>query len=1509
MANEIKLTISVDDKGSLKIVAKDAEKAAKSIDKKTAAVKRASKAQEGLNVRHNQHNKLEKGTAGLGANSTKNFAKQAQTLGGTLVPAYATLAANIFALTAAFGALQRAAAFEQLRAGLVSVGSAAGQNLPFVAQQLKEITGAAVSTQEAMSAVALGTASGFSTKQLEDLTKVAKGASLALGRNMEDALSRLVRGTAKVEPEILDELGIMVRLDAAVQKYATTLGKSATQLTQFERSQAFLNATIEEGLEKFSFVADSVDSNPYDQLASTFNDLQKAGFKLINTVLTPLVSMLSSSPAALTGVLTIFGSTIISKIVPGINALATQQREVAAIAAQAAKSAAKEQSDAYTKSIAKVNASFKTVPPTVKKLEQQIRANTLTTKQYEQVIRSLSQSEQLRQGYLDSAHPKDVAARTQQLMEVKNLHAAIVAMHEAEKRGLTTSIAGRKAHARSLMATTQATALEKIGSLGAMAGFKEAIKGTSRQLLILRKTGVSAFQGIGIAAKAAGNSVKLFGRAFLNAIPIIGQAVFVGSLLWAGFKKLTEQSKVEKTVDELVDSFSSYNDIAKQLAVTLANPFNSATEDAIALMKAEVGMLGQVKNAIEKVQEARRKEVYDKRIQNAEKLWELTTRLAEKEAELASAKALRGAGRQSFDEGMATDALKGEINRLKKAIQEAQASVSTDINNLKFVDEEQIRKIVSGAVASIEAAGFGGEISSVFKRMRDEVDTALKEAGGQLEATQLKKILDKVLKDAGESALASLVNVKSAIQGLDRELNKLANKNTTVFDPIVNQLQSVTNEFNVLATNDTTLAEFFNKNKSFVAKVKKLWDKQGKVWAAPTITPMLDVEGLDSGLGLPAIDLTAEFRAQLENYNKFWKDNQAIMLRTKGTLADVKFQQQEINGITSLNPPLLMHSLDLEEKALTAKRDQLQAIDKAQDTLEAQLKHTREIEALEGKIARLQDIRDAKKSQAQAKLFLALFKMQKTLIDNTYKEIKANKQIVALRNEAAAARTGTDVSETIKLQEFLMFQEEAAREVQDNYASAVLMAQLTAEAETARLNIEKETINASTLGIEQKEQALLSVNAQLQLQEMLRDSTIRTADAARREGEARQQTTEEVLRQASAMEQLTMAQEALNLQAERFNLGDATVLANQAALASISLGVKNAENQWEVAKAGLVEANRIAAANPTADKIREAQIALNAFNQAGLELDRERTEELRKQLELLRAQAERGTRLGGEVFGQGLDVGVNIKSNEDVFKEGAASDKIEAMGRSFTPMMEQLRELGPEGELYATIAQGATFAAEAWTRAFEEIGSSASKMDQVGAAMTAVAASVNALSQIQQAQSRAAEAGIDREIAAEKRRDGKSKQSLAKIASLEKKKDAIKRKAFEQDKKMKMAQVVMATSMAIMQAAAGPPGLPWSIPIIAMAAALGAAQLAAISGTSYEGGAASAGAGAAVSKVSMGERQNRVDLAQSRSASGELSYFRGELGTGSGASNYVPRAFTGRATGGSTAFVVGEQGP
>jgi hypothetical protein len=199
--NEIRTKVIVDDAGSLKKVAVDASKAAKGLGEVANASERTNKAK-------NNYSKTEKGVAGLTSNSTKAFSKQAQSLSGGLVPAYAALAANIFAITAAFGALKRAAAVEQLSQGLITVGNAAGANLPYVAKELEKITGYAISAKEAMSAVAIGTSAGFSTTQLQDLTKVAKGASLALGRDMEDAMSRLVRGAAKLEPEILDELGI-----------------------------------------------------------------------------------------------------------------------------------------------------------------------------------------------------------------------------------------------------------------------------------------------------------------------------------------------------------------------------------------------------------------------------------------------------------------------------------------------------------------------------------------------------------------------------------------------------------------------------------------------------------------------------------------------------------------------------------------------------------------------------------------------------------------------------------------------------------------------------------------------------------------------------------------------------------------------------------------------------------------------------------------------------------------------------------------------------------------------------------------------------------------------------------------------------------------------------------------------------------------------------------------------------------------------------------------------------
>ena len=177
------------------------------------------------------------------------------------------------------------------------------------------------------------------------------------------------------------------------------------------------------------------------------------------------------------------------------------------------------------------------------------------------------------------------------------------------------------------------------------------------------------------------------------------------------------------------------------------------------------------------------------------------------------------------------------------------------------------------------------------------------------------------------------------------------------------------------------------------------------------------------------------------------------------------------------------------------------------------------------------------------------------------------------------------------------------------------------------------------------------------------------------------------------------------------------------------------------------------------------------------------------------------------------------------------------------------------------------------------------------------------------AASQARIAGVNREIEAEKKRDGKSKESLAKIKALEKKKEAMERKAFENNKKLQIASIITSTAVGIMKAIEQGGVLGFATG--AIIAAMGAAQLAIVQGTSFQGGGSAPSAGSDPSKIAVGKRRDTVDIARSQSARGELAYFRGERGMGSGPEAFRP-AFYGkknRAVGGNTGFVVGEQGP
>jgi hypothetical protein len=253
-------------------------------------------------------------TIGTGAEA-RDFAKQSEGLSG-LVRLYAIYAANLYAAGAAFTALREAAATETMIKGLDQLGARSGVALGSLAQRFSQATDGAISLRESVEATTKAVSSGLSQKQFIQLGEVAKKASQALGINMSDAVSRLTRGITKLEPELLDELGIFAKIGPATEKYANDLGKPVAALTDFERRQAFANAVLEEGLNKFGKL--DLPANPYDKLTASLRNLAQSALEVVNKALVPLVNILSQSPAALTGIIGLLGLSLVKQALPAI---------------------------------------------------------------------------------------------------------------------------------------------------------------------------------------------------------------------------------------------------------------------------------------------------------------------------------------------------------------------------------------------------------------------------------------------------------------------------------------------------------------------------------------------------------------------------------------------------------------------------------------------------------------------------------------------------------------------------------------------------------------------------------------------------------------------------------------------------------------------------------------------------------------------------------------------------------------------------------------------------------------------------------------------------------------------------------------------------------------------------------------------------------------------------------------------------------------------------------------
>ncbi len=937
---------------------------------------------------------------GTGA-SARDFAQEAQGLGG-LVRLYATYAANIFAVGAAYRALSNAMDTTNMVQGLNQLGAASGMALGSLSKELVKATDGAISLREAMESVAKASSSGMSSKDILRMGEVAKKASQALGVDMADAVNRITRGITKLEPELLDEIGIFTRVDSAVQAYAKSTGKAVSSLTDFERRMAFANAVLEEGEKKFNAI--NIDTNPYTKLTAAIKDAAQKGLELVNVVLTPLVKFLGESPTALMTVLAGIAGLIVKQALPAIGqfkaGLASMADEATALSVQKAADAeaarAKidkieldriesmaddklrivEQSEARIKSIRKDG--FASTSLAAKLLEKDLQdvteadlqaaqaqaENTKRRKAHRQIeletIQAIREHKKAEED-LTSAKVRARQAIDAEKQGFSTLALTVKAAENAQRDAIKSSIVSNAAYNGSL-----------IGITGAMRLVKEDIANANIQLGRFEKATLIAKSGVA----ALGGQIATIGTALSGLLGWVGLIISAVAIFDSIFSKASKQLG---NFDSAVNSVEESTDNLKRTLETInaSNPFSVKSLEAQgqAMMEFSNSVAKLAKSADEALK-ALSSSAWDRFKDNI--------------------KGIFGGGVQNnFEEALAKS-ITGALDALNtgpiKAEAEAKILQLLGIKSLKELSKalkdvqpgsqviKELNKILNAsAIETSNVASRAREFGDAFKKAQDDYKAFQKEfeVKGTLVtfATSSIESLDKLsanLRGPVSAAVSSLLDLTRNIAqypifGLETS-NEIASysKEVEQINTILSDQAGRMAELNKLREEQVKLAE---KQRSVDSK---MLEETNRTRIARGLTPLTEVQTRGQ----------LRARANLESTNKALVRAQDLISEASARAAEISAQvsakisegiQSSINilvssidatlakGSTYFKSAIVSSFGSMVGSAKAESRLQLQEIGSEQKWLQIQLqmlRHQAQIEINTGKSAAIQQKQD-----------------------------------------------------------------------------------------------------------------------------------------------------------------------------------------------------------------------------------------------------------------------------------------------------------------------------------------------------------------------------------------------------------------------------------------------------------------------------------------------------------------------------------------------------------------------
>jgi len=166
--------------------------------------------------------------------------------------ATAAITAAYLTVRKAWNLAEQAAQYEQSAQAFKTMAQSMGADAEKTFTRVRDLSGGLIDNKSLQESMNKAVSLGIPIEKLGDLMLIARAKARDMGITTTQAFNDIATGIGRGSPLILDNLGLTLKVGTANEQMADSLGKTVQQLTDKEKKQAILNATLDAGKEALS---------------------------------------------------------------------------------------------------------------------------------------------------------------------------------------------------------------------------------------------------------------------------------------------------------------------------------------------------------------------------------------------------------------------------------------------------------------------------------------------------------------------------------------------------------------------------------------------------------------------------------------------------------------------------------------------------------------------------------------------------------------------------------------------------------------------------------------------------------------------------------------------------------------------------------------------------------------------------------------------------------------------------------------------------------------------------------------------------------------------------------------------------------------------------------------------------------------------------------------------------------------------------------------------------------